>query len=92
MYETMQCQPDDIRRLLESGWGAAEEAARRLASAGRVYIAGIGTSYHAALVGAWLMRSVGVDARAVTSFDFSVYPEFFCSAAVTRSWSWHTVE
>jgi glutamine---fructose-6-phosphate transaminase (isomerizing) len=77
MYQTMHRQPDDIRRLLESGWDAAAEAARRLAGAGRVYIVGIGTSYHAALVGAWLMRSAGVDARAVTSFDFSVYPEFF---------------
>ena len=77
MYQTMHRQPDDLRRLLDSGWDAAEEAARRLAGAARVYIVGIGTSYHAALVGAWLMRAVGVDARAVTSFDFSVYPEFF---------------
>src|SRR5579859_160432 len=75
MYVTMHRQPDDVRRLLDSGWAAAEEAAHRLAGARRVFTVGIGTSYHAALVGAWLLRAAGVDARAVSSFDFSVYRE-----------------
>src|ERR1700737_4450767 len=80
MYQTMHRQPDDLRRLLDSGWAPAEEAATRLAPARRVYTVGIGTSYHAALVGAWLLRAAGSDARAVSSFDFSLYPE---SADVT---------
>jgi glucosamine--fructose-6-phosphate aminotransferase (isomerizing) len=77
MYQTMHRQPDDLRRLLDYGWEVAEEAAQRLSGAGRVYVVGIGTSFHAALVGAWLLRAMGADARAVSSFDFSVYPESF---------------
>src|ERR1700716_156518 len=75
MYQTMHRQPSDLRGLLDAGWGPAEEAAQRLAGARRGYMVGIGTSYHAALVGAWLLRSAGSDARAVSSFDFGVYSE-----------------
>ena len=77
MYQTMHRQPGEVRRLLETGWKPAEEAAQRLAGARRIFTIGIGTSYHAALVGAWLLRAAGSDARAVSSFDFSVYPELF---------------
>jgi glucosamine--fructose-6-phosphate aminotransferase (isomerizing) len=75
MYLTMHRQPNDLRGLLQTGWAPAEEAAGRLASARRVFTVGIGTSYHAALVGAWLLRAAGCDARAVSSFDFGLYPE-----------------
>jgi glutamine---fructose-6-phosphate transaminase (isomerizing) len=75
MYQTMHRQPSDLRGLLDTGWGPAEEAAQRLAGARRVFVVGIGTSYHAALVGAWVLRAAGSDARAVSSFDFAVYPE-----------------
>src|ERR1700730_8089528 len=75
MYQTMHRQPSDVRGLLRTGWGPAEEAAKRLAGTKRVYVVGIGTSYHAALVGAWLLRAAGADARAVSSFDFGLYPE-----------------
>jgi glutamine---fructose-6-phosphate transaminase (isomerizing) len=75
MYQTMHRQPDDVRRLLDTGWPAAQEAAQRLSGAARVFTVGIGTSYHAALVGAWLLRAAGTDARAVSSFDFGLYPE-----------------
>jgi glucosamine--fructose-6-phosphate aminotransferase (isomerizing) len=77
MYQTMHRQPDDVRRLLDTGWGAADEAAQRLAGARRVFVVGIGTSYHAALAGSWLLRAAGRDARAVSSFDFSLYPDSF---------------
>ena len=77
MYQTIQRQPDDLRRLLSSGWQAADEAARRIVDARRIFIVGIGTSYHAALVGGWLLRGAGADARAVSSFDFSVYPDSY---------------
>ena len=73
MYQTMHRQPTDVRRLLDVGWQPAEEAAQRLADARRVFTVGIGTSYHAALVGAWLLRAAGSDARAVSSFDFGTY-------------------
>ncbi|HKA10917.1 MAG TPA: SIS domain-containing protein [Candidatus Dormibacteraeota bacterium] len=77
MYQTMHRQPADLRRLLDSGWGPAQEAAGLLAPANRLFIVGVGTSYHAALVGEWLFRAVGKDARAVLSFDFAVYPALY---------------
>lgn len=77
MYRTMHRQPADLRRLLETGWGPAEQAVDLLAPARRLFLVGIGTSYHAALVGEWLFRGVGVDARAVMSSDFATYPGLF---------------
>jgi glutamine---fructose-6-phosphate transaminase (isomerizing) len=78
MYQTMHRQPSDLRRLLDTnGWAAAQEAAQRISGARRVYVVGIGTSYHAAQVGEWLLRAAGVPARAVSSFDFSLYPDSF---------------
>ena len=77
MYQTIQRQPSDLRRLLDTGWDAAEEVARRLSPARRIVTTGIGTSYHAALAGAWFLRAAGCDARAVSSFDLALYPEAF---------------
>ncbi|RIK44654.1 MAG: hypothetical protein DCC58_07980 [Chloroflexi bacterium] len=77
MYQTMHRQPADLRRLNAEGWDAARDAAGRLADARRVYVVGIGTSYHAALMGGWLLRAAGADALAVSSFDFANYPESF---------------
>src|SRR5947208_11276788 len=75
MYRTMHRQPDEVRRLLATGWEPARQAADRLVGANRVFLVGIGTSYHAALVGSWLLRAAGADARALLSFDVAVYPE-----------------
>jgi len=75
MYQTMHRQASDIRHVLDVGWAPAQAAAQRLAAARRIYTVGIGTSYHAAQVGAWLLRAAGSDARAVSSFDFGVYSE-----------------
>jgi glucosamine--fructose-6-phosphate aminotransferase (isomerizing) len=75
MYTTMHRQPSDLRRLSIEGWEAATRAAALLSAARRLFLVGIGTSYHAALVGEWLFRGVGMDARAVLSFDFATYPE-----------------
>lgn len=77
MYQTMQRQPAEIQRLLGEGWEQAEQAAALLEPARRVFVVGIGTSLHAAMIGAWLLRAAGSDARAVPSFDFALYPESF---------------
>jgi glucosamine--fructose-6-phosphate aminotransferase (isomerizing) len=77
MYLTMHRQPADLRRLQETGWAQAEAAARLVAPAARLFLVGIGTSYHAALVGEWLFRGMGRDARAVLSFDFATYPDLY---------------
>ncbi|MGH2986910.1 MAG: SIS domain-containing protein, partial [Solirubrobacterales bacterium] len=60
---------------VEEVLGRSGGAAARLAAAERVFVVGIGTSYHAALVGEWLLSAAGADARAVMSVDFALYPE-----------------
>jgi glutamine---fructose-6-phosphate transaminase (isomerizing) len=74
MYETMHRQPADLRVLLTRGWEGATAAAERLAGAARVFVVGIGSSYHAAQAGEALFRAAGLDAWAVGSFDFVTYP------------------
>jgi glucosamine--fructose-6-phosphate aminotransferase (isomerizing) len=74
MYTTMHRQPADLRMLLADGWGAADSAVARLADAARIFVVGIGTSFHAAQVGAYLLRTAGADARAVDSYEFVTYP------------------
>ncbi len=77
MYQTMHRQPVDLQHLLDIGWEDAAAAADLLAGRARVFITGVGTSYHASLMGAWLLRAVGLDARAVLSADLALYPESF---------------
>ena len=77
MYRTMHGQPDQLRRLLDEGAGPVEEAAGHLRDARRIFLVGIGTSYHAALAGEWMLRSVGVDACAVYSPDFADYADAY---------------
>jgi glucosamine--fructose-6-phosphate aminotransferase (isomerizing) len=74
MYATMHRQPADVRMLLADGWNDANQAAALLADAARIFVVGIGTSFHAAQIGAYLLRSAGADARAVDSYEFATYP------------------
>jgi glucosamine--fructose-6-phosphate aminotransferase (isomerizing) len=77
MYQTMHRQADDLADLNDRNWEPASAAARLLEKCPSVWLVGIGTSYHAALVGEWLFRAAGVDARAVNSFDFATYPAIY---------------
>jgi len=77
MYQTMHAQPRDVQRLLDEGWEPAQQAAELIGGAERIFLTGIGTSYHAALAGSWLLRAAGFDARAVNSFDFAHYASSF---------------
>lgn len=77
MYQTIHRQPADLRRVLGEGRDDARRAGQRIAAARRVYVVGIGTSYHAALMGAWVLGYAGVDARAVESFNFACYPHCY---------------
>lgn len=74
MYTTMHRQPADVRALLADGWNDAGDAAALLANAARIFVVGIGTSFHAAQIGAYLLRTAGADARAVDSYEFATYP------------------
>ncbi|HVC31080.1 MAG TPA: SIS domain-containing protein [Steroidobacteraceae bacterium] len=67
-------QPEAIERLLAEGLDQSAPALQRLAEAQRVWLIGIGTSYHAAAVGSYILRQAGAEAHAVHSFDFVHYP------------------
>lgn len=73
LYRSIHAQPGELRRLL-GDWDGPARAAERLASTGRIFLSGIGTSYHAAWVGEYLLRFAGADAWAVRSFEFVNYP------------------
>ena len=76
MYDCIQDQPEVIAQVLDSQAGAAKELAGRIASRSRVHVVGIGTSWHASLVGEYLLRELGhrSDARAWNSFEFAASP------------------
>jgi glucosamine--fructose-6-phosphate aminotransferase (isomerizing) len=73
LYRSIHAQPQAVRDLLADGEGPAL-AAEQLAGADRIFISGIGTSFHAATVGEYLLRYAGADAWAVRSFEFVHYP------------------
>ncbi|MGH2386872.1 MAG: SIS domain-containing protein, partial [Chloroflexota bacterium] len=74
LYRTIHRQPEIVGRVLTECAEGAAQAAALLRGARRVYLAGTGTSSHAAVVGEHLLRSVGVDAYGMTNFDFVNYP------------------
>ncbi len=75
MHDCIQDQPEAIAQILDTQGPAADGLAELASRAGRVYVCGIGTSWHAALVGEHLFRSVEVsEARAWHSFEFTAYP------------------
>lgn len=73
LYRSIHAQPEAVRGLLND-WDGPSEAAEQLNRAGRIFLSGIGTSYHAAWIGEYLLRLAGVDAWAVRSFEFIHYP------------------
>ena len=75
MYDAIIAQPEAFVRALEKNETAMDGFAAEVASCGRLFIVGIGTSYHAARIGEYLFREYGggLDARAVHSFDFALY-------------------
>lgn len=73
LYQSIYAQPAAIRSLLQD-WHGPELAAQQAAQAGRILIAGIGTSFHAASVGEYILRAAGAEAWAVRSFEFVQYP------------------
>jgi glutamine---fructose-6-phosphate transaminase (isomerizing) len=71
MRESMISQPDELARLLADE-APAEAAANRLAGR-RVRLIGIGTSWHAAHHGAWLLREARIEAEALHAADIAPY-------------------
>jgi len=67
----MGSQPEQLARLLADP-GPAEASAARLAGR-RILLIGIGTSWHAAHHGAWMLRDAGVEAEAAHAADIAPY-------------------
>ena len=67
----MRSQPEQLARLLADA-GPAEASASRLAGR-RVVLTGVGTSWHAAHHGAWMLRDAGVEAEAAHAADIAPY-------------------
>src|SRR5215218_6298792 len=71
MRKAMWTQPEELARLL-ADVGPAEAAAERLR--GRpLLLVGVGTSWHAAQHGAWLLHEAGIEARAAHAADLAPY-------------------
>ena len=75
MHDAMLAQPDAFVRAARRNESGADRFAAEAVSCRRLFLVGIGTSYHAALIGEHLFRAYGggVDVRAVHSFDFALY-------------------
>jgi glucosamine--fructose-6-phosphate aminotransferase (isomerizing) len=77
MRTTMWTQPAELRRLLDDV-APAQAAAERIRGR-RTWLVGIGTSWHAAHHGAWLLREAGVDATALHAADVAPYERAFAT-------------
>src|SRR5262245_24468653 len=90
MRTTMDPQPAELRRLLEDT-APARAAAERIAGR-RTWLVGIGTSWHAAHHGAWLLGEAGADARALHAADTAQYGNGFdaADAVIVLSHTGHT--
>ena len=75
MRAAIWAQPAELRRLLADP-EPARAAAGKLRGR-RVRLVGIGTSWHAAQHGAWLLAEAGVDARAEHAADLAPYGRGF---------------
>ncbi len=69
MYDAIAAQPEAIASVIASQRERCAEVAGTLAAKRRIYVVGIGTSWHAALVGAAIMTD-GPEAFAGNSFEF----------------------
>ncbi|MGH2844144.1 MAG: SIS domain-containing protein [Solirubrobacteraceae bacterium] len=68
LSEMIAVQPQALRALAELD---VEPHAQRLRDARRILLVGTGTSHHAALLGAYLLRGGGLDADAIASSELA---------------------
>ena len=75
MHRHVFDQPDAIASAVAANQTLVERFAAEVAGKDRLWIVGIGTSYHAALMAEYFMRAFGGDLTAIAchSFDFSLY-------------------
>jgi len=75
MYDAILGQPEAFARVIDRTEGTTAALEDRLSRAARVFLVGIGTSYHAAQIGEYLMRAYagGLPVQAVHAFEFALY-------------------
>lgn len=75
MYRAVQAQPQAFRSVIEHTRAQIEVLAHAVAQSERVFLVGIGTSYHAALAAEQFFRVYGgeIPVHVVHSFDFVLY-------------------
>lgn len=73
LLRTIESQPALAEQIL-ADTHPVSGVARALRGAGRIFLAGTGTSFHGAQIGEHLLRSAGLDARAFPAFEFAQYP------------------
>lgn len=73
LYKSIYAQPDILRRVLADAPPRVRGLDWVMLQARRVLLCGTGTNSHASVVGGHLLRSVGAEAWATTSFDFVNY-------------------
>jgi glucosamine--fructose-6-phosphate aminotransferase (isomerizing) len=73
LYQSIRRQPQAIRELLADS-APIEASTQLLREAKRILCVGIGTSYHAAMIGSYLLRQAGAEAWAIHAFEFTTYP------------------
>ena len=77
MYDAVLRQPEAIAEMLGKHSDSAREVAAALATKRRLYVVGIGTSWHAVLVAEhWFRRLAGanIEVQGWHSFEFCAYP------------------
>ncbi len=74
MRDAILAQPDAFVASIQQNGESLDRMAPRAAACERLFLVGIGTSYHAAQVGEHLLRAYApeIDARAVHAFDFAL--------------------
>ncbi len=76
MHDAIMAQPESIARVIADEGENVGAVAELVRGSSKVHVVGIGTSWHAALIGEHLLRTVGnrEDARAWNSFEFYTRP------------------
>ena len=77
MYDAVHQQPEAVAAMLQRHASQAREVAGQLAGKRRLFLVGIGTSWHAALTAEhWFRQLAGIqpEAQAWHSFEFVAYP------------------
>src|SRR5579872_1078120 len=76
MYDEIRAQPEAVARSVSIVERDGAAIVEMLADAERVFVAGCGTSMHAAEVGAWMLRAFSageIDSHAVGAFNLLTY-------------------